>query len=209
MIRLRLICGVLAILGAAAALSSPAVLRAIQSGTIGAIAVTYVQWSGPLIHNQVVGWTLIKDAKSAAAFGAAMTAAARKIYGGGTSLSGAIDYAQTLFAGSGFEASRHTIDVSGDGVNNSGRPPTDARDDAARQATTINGLPILTDVPRLDDYYRDNVIGGPGAFVIPAKNFASFAQAILDKLIREVAESATAPRLSLHKRDSPETAQLR
>lgn len=261
MIRLRLICGALAILvaaaaparatpvdvalvlavdcsgsidsdefalqiqGYAAAMTSPAVLRTIQSGTIGAIAVTYVQWSGPFIHDQVVGWTLIKDAKSAAAFAAAMTAAARKIHGGGTSLSGAIDYAGTLFAGSGFEAGRRTIDVSGDGVNNSGRPPTDARDDAVRQGATINGLPILTDVPLLDDYYRDNVIGGPGAFVIPAKNFASFAQAILDKLIREVAEGATAPRpslrtressdegasaprLSLHKRDSPETAQL-
>jgi Protein of unknown function (DUF1194) len=178
----------LQIRGYAQALTHPSVLRAIRSGSIGAIAVTYVQWSGPAIQNQAVGWTLIKDEKTAAAFAAAMTEAPRRIFGGGTSLSGAIDYAQSLFMGSGFEASRHTIDVSGDGINNRGRQPTDARDEAVRAGITINGLPILTDFATLDRYYADNVIGGPGAFVIPAKDFASFAQAILGKLIREVAE---------------------
>lgn len=179
----------LQIRGYAAALSNPTVIRTIQSGSIGAIAVTYVQWSGPFIHNQAVGWTLIKDATSAADFAAAMTAAPRRIFGGGTSLSGAIDYAQTLFGGSGFEGTRRTIDVSGDGINNSGRRPEDARDEAVHAGFTINGLPILTDFPDLDRYYQDNVVGGPGAFVIPAKDFQSFAQAILDKLIREVADA--------------------
>ena len=183
----------LQIRGYAQALTHPSVVRAIQSGGVGAIAVTYVQWSGPFIQNQVVGWTVIKDEKTAAAFADAMIAAPRRIFGGGTSLSGAIDYARTLFDGSGFETSRHTIDVSGDGTNNSGRRPGDARDEAVHQGITINGLPILTDFPTLDRYYEDNVIGGPGAFVIPAKDFASFAQAILGKLIREVAEVPRTP----------------
>ena len=191
----------LQIRGYAAALTNPKVLHAIRSGSVGAIAVTYVQWSGPFIHNQAVGWTVIKDEKSAAAFAAAMSATPRRIFGGGTSLSGAIDYGASLFSGSGFEAERRTIDVSGDGVNNSGRRPTDARDEAVQAGLTINGLPILTDVATLDRYYADNVIGGPGAFVMPAKDFASFADAILGKLIREVAEGAPAPRLS-------ETAQI-
>jgi hypothetical protein len=186
----------LQIRGYAQALTHPSVLRAIQSGGVGAIAVTYVQWSGPFIQNQVVGWTVIKDEKTATAFAAALTAAPRRIFGGGTSLSGAIDYAQTLFGNSGFEAPRHTIDVSGDGTNNSGRRPGDARDEAVHAGITINGLPILTDFPMLDRYYEENVIGGPGAFVIPAKDFASFAQAILGKLIREVAEGTAAPRPS-------------
>ena len=198
----------LQIRGYAQALTHPSVLRAIQSGSVGAIAVTYVQWSGPFIQSPVVGWTVIKDEKSAAAFATAMTAAPRRIFGGGTSLSGAIDYAQTLFEGNGFEASRHTIDVSGDGINNSGRRPGDARDDAVRAGTTINGLPILTDFPTLDRYYEENVIGGPGAFVMPAKDFATFAQAILGKLIREVAEGAIAPRPSPRKRGSSETARI-
>src|SRR5579883_3331434 len=96
----------LQIRGYAQALTHPSVLRAIRSGGIGSIAVTYVQWSGPFIQNQVVGWTLIKDEKTAAAFAEAMTAAPRRIFGGGTSLSGAIDYTRTLFEGSGFEAQR-------------------------------------------------------------------------------------------------------
>ena len=184
----------LQIRGYAAALTNPKVLNAIRSGGIGAIAVTYVQWSGPLIHNQAVGWMVIKDEASATAFAAALSAAPRRIFGGGTSLSGAIDYALSLFPGSGFEAERRTIDVSGDGVNNSGRRPADARDEAVQAGLTINGLPILTDVATLDRYYAENVIGGPGAFVMPAKDFASFADAILGKLIREVADGATAPR---------------
>ena len=185
----------LQIQGYAAALTNPSVIRTIQSGSLGAIAVTYVQWSGPFIHDQAVGWTVIKDAKSAAEFAAAMTAAPRRIFGGGTSLSGAIDYAGSLFATSGFEGTRRTIDVSGDGTNNSGRRADDARDEAVQGEVTINGLPILTDVPDLDRYYQEHVIGGPGAFVIPAKDFASFAQAILDKLIREVAELRPGDRL--------------
>ena len=183
----------LQIRGYAQALTHPSVLRAIQSGSVGAIAVTYVQWSGPFIQNQVVGWTVIKDEKSAAAFATALTSAPRRIFGGGTSLSGAIYYSISLFPASGFEAARRTIDVSGDGVNNSGRRPTEARDEAVRAGITINGLPILTDFPTLDRYYEENVIGGPGAFVMPAKDFASFAQAILDKLIREVAEVPRMP----------------
>jgi hypothetical protein len=177
----------LQIRGYAQALTHPSVIRAIQSGTIGAIAVTYIQWSGPFIQNQAVGWTLVKDAASAGEFASAMLAARRRIFGGGTSLSGIIDYARPLFGTGGFEGARRTIDISGDGVNNSGRSPGDARDEAVAAGITINGLPILTDFAMLDDYFRDNVIGGPGAFVIPAENFDSFAAAILNKLVREIA----------------------
>jgi hypothetical protein len=130
---------------------------------------------------------LIKDAASAGEFASAMLAARRRIFGGGTSLSGIIDYARPLFGTGGFESGRRTIDISGDGVNNSGRSPADARDEAVRAGITINGLPILTDFASLDEYFRETVIGGPGAFVIPAENFESFAAAILNKLIREIA----------------------
>ncbi len=178
----------LQIRGYASALTHPSVLRAIQSGRIGAIGVTYVQWSGPSIQNQAVGWTVIKDASSARAFADAMLAARRQIFGGGTSLSGAVDYGRTLFGTGGLQSDRRTIDVSGDGINNRGRVPTAARDEAVADGITINGLPILTDFAMLDEYYKDNVVGGPGAFVIPAENFESFAAAILNKLVREIAE---------------------
>ena len=183
----------LQIRGYAAALTHPSVIRAIQSGRTGAIAVTYIQWSGPFIQNQAVGWMLIKDRGSAEAFAKAMLDAQRRIFGGGTSLSGIIDHGRSLFGTGGFEGARRTLDVSGDGINNSGRSPATARDEAVGAGITINGLPILTDFAALDDYFRDNVIGGPGAFVIPAENFESFAAAILNKLIREIAEAPISP----------------
>src|SRR5690606_36705991 len=84
---------------------------------------------------------------------------------------------------------RRVIDISGDGINNSGRLATSARDDALREGVTINGLAILTEVGGLDAYFRQNVVGGEGAFVIAAESFEAFAQAILNKLIREIANA--------------------
>jgi hypothetical protein len=173
--------------GYAAAFRHPAVLAAIQSGARRSIAVTYVQWAGPFLQNQAVGWTLINDGESALEFADRFEAAPRAFYGGGTSLSGVIDYAKTLFPKSGYSGRRRVIDISGDGINNSGRMATSARDDAVREGITINGLAILTEVGGLDNYFRETIMGGEGAFVLAAEDFASFAQAILNKLIREIA----------------------
>jgi hypothetical protein len=173
--------------GYAEAFRNPSVLQAIQSGAGQAIAVTMVQWTGPSLHEQVIGWTFIHDEASAAAFAAAIDATPRKLFRGGTSISGAIDYAMTLFPRSPYQGTRRVIDFSGDGANNSGRPAPDARDDALAQGVSINALPILTLEPDLDDFYRDNVVGGPGAFVIVVHNYDEFAAAILRKLVTEIA----------------------
>jgi hypothetical protein len=105
----------------------------------------------------------------------------------------------TLFDQAPFKAERHTIDISGDGTNNSGRDVTAARDDAVAKGVTINGLVILSERPLawnpehtnppggLEKYYRDHVIGGPGSFVVVAENFNSFGQAIVKKLVAEIA----------------------
>jgi hypothetical protein len=111
----------------------------------------------------------------------------RQLFGGGTSISGAIDYATTLFPKSPFRGGRRVIDVSGDGSNNRGRPVTMARDEAVAAGIGINGLPILALEPDLDRYYYDSVIGGPGAFVVAAHSYETFADAILKKLITEIA----------------------
>src|SRR5262245_1903559 len=163
------------------------VLQAIRSGPNRAIAVTMVQWTGPALQVQPVGWSLVGDEETAAAFAAAIERAPRQLFGGGTSISGAIDYAATLFPMSPFVAPRRVIDVSGDGSNNRGRPVTLARDAAVAAGIGINGLPILALEPDLDRYYYDNVIGGAGAFVVPAQNYETFADAILKKLIAEIA----------------------
>ena len=147
----------------------PACCRPSAPGPNQAIAVTMVQWTGPTLQVQVVGWTLVGDEESAAAFAAAIERAPRQLFSGGTSISGAIDHAMTLFPQSPFRGGRRVIDISGDGSNNRGRPVTLARDEAIAAGVGINGLPILALEPDLDRYYQDNVIGGPGAFVVAAE----------------------------------------
>jgi len=173
--------------GYAAAFRNAQVLNAIRSLGTQSIAVTMFQWTGPFLHIVVADWTLVKDAASAAAFAGGIDAAPRKLFGGGTSISGAIDYARTLLAQSPYKGARRIIDVSGDGSNNSGRPAEMARDEAVTDGIGINGLPILTVEPDLDHYYFTHVIGGPGAFMVPVANYDNFADAILKKLINEIA----------------------
>ena len=149
-----------------------------------------MQWTGPTLQFQVVPWTLIKDEAAIDAFAARIAAAPRELHGGGTSISGAIDYAVNLFRRSPFAGGRRVIDVSGDGANNRGRAAEAARDDAIKAGIIINGLPILELEPDLEEFYRRNVIGGPNAFVVPVERFEEFGDAILKKLILEIAAPA-------------------
>ena len=179
--------------GYAAAFLTRAVLGAIRSGPAQAIAVTMVQWTGPALQVQVVPWTRIGDTESAAALADLIAAAPRRLFGGGTSISGAIDHAMTLWQQSPYHGARRVIDISGDGANNRGRSAAEARDEAVRAGVAINGLPILSLEPELDRYYEDNVIGGPGAFVVAATSYDNFADAILKKLIHEIAARDSGP----------------
>ena len=173
--------------GYVAAFRNPQLLRAIRSGATQAIAVTMVQWTGYALQVQVIPWTLIKDEASANAFAETIEKAPRQLFSGGTSISGAIDHGVGLLAKSEFVGLKRVIDISGDGSNNSGRPVTVARDEAVRAGIVINGLPILSLEPFLDRYYFENVIGGPGAFVIATNSYENFADAVLKKLIIEIA----------------------
>lgn len=173
--------------GYVAAFRHPRVLNAIQSGPTQSIAVIMMQWTGPALQVVTVPWTKISDAASANAFSDKIAEAPRALFGGGTSISGAIDSAMALLFDNPFRAARRVIDISGDGSNNRGRFVNQARDEAVARGVGINGLPILALEPDLDRYFRENVIGGPGAFVIAAKDFETFGEAILKKLIAEIA----------------------
>jgi hypothetical protein len=173
--------------GYAAAFRNPRVLNAIRSLSTESIVVTMVQWTGPELQIQVVPWTLIKDGASIEAFAAAIEQAPRQLFSGGTSISGAIDYAMLLMPTSPYRGIKRVIDISGDGSNNRGRDVVSARDDAVRAGAIINGLPILSLEPDLDRYYFNRVIGGPGSFVVAAANYETFAEAVLRKLILEIA----------------------
>lgn len=176
------------------AMVHPRVLQAIRSGPLGKIAVTYVEWAGVDTQYTVVPWTLIDSDQSAAGFISRLEAAPYNARNW-TSISGAIDYSVRLFEDNGYEGTRRVIDISGDGRTNQGRPSSAARDDAVDAGIVINGLPVVNERMNfyrppeydLDVYYRDNVIGGPGAFMIVAENFNAFTGAILSKLIREIA----------------------
>jgi hypothetical protein len=173
--------------GYVAAFRHSRVLQAIRSGGNQAIAVTMVQWTGPAMQVQVVNWMRIGDERTSESFAAAVEQSPRQLFGGGTSISGALDHAMTLFPKNPFRGGRRVIDVSGDGSNNRGRSVSVARDEAVAAGVGINGLPILALEPDLDRYYYDYVIGGPGAFMIAADRYETFGEAILKKLIAEIA----------------------
>ena len=116
----------------------------------------------------------------------AMRRLSRAFRGDATSIGAALDFCRPLFATSHLRATRQTIDISSDGTNNAGRFPAGARDETVAAGITINALPILSDIAGLDGYFRDEVIGGTGAFVLPALDFDSFGHAIRAKLIREI-----------------------
>jgi hypothetical protein len=182
--------------GYAQAFTHPSVIQAIQSNANRRIAVTFVEWAGSDFQKVVVPWTVISDPESGALFSEAIAREPRSFWGW-TSISGAIDFSMRQFAASPHDSARRVIDVSGDGVNNSGRPSSDARDDAVASGVTINGLVIMNDRPTpgffqmpqppLDEFYRNNVVGGPGAFVIAIDDFTTFAYAIVNKLVKEIA----------------------
>lgn len=172
--------------GYAEAFRNPRILQAITTGAHRRIAVTLVQWSNLHDQRQVVGWTIIEDEDSTSDFADAIAGAAREVPSGSTSISGAVDFAVRLLDEPRFAATRRVIDVSGDGLNNMGRPPAAARDAAVAAGIVINGLAITTDVPALALYYEDNLIGGSGAFALKADSFEDFPEAILKKLLREI-----------------------
>lgn len=173
--------------GYAKAFRSRRVFRSIRSGRLGAIGVTMVQWTGPSLHVVAVPWTRVDSQASIKALADKIDKAPRELFGGGTSISGAIDYSRKLLAKAPWKSARKIIDVSGDGYNSSGRGVHAARDEAVKAGVIINGLPILSLAPGLDQHFADDVIGGPGAFSIPAPSYEKFAEAIQRKLILEIA----------------------
>lgn len=175
--------------GYVAAFRNPQVLNAVRAGMIGSIAVSMFQWTGPRLQREVLPWTILKDEASANALAEGIENVPRLLFGGGTSISGAIDTAVAQFPRGDLRGARRVIDISGDGANTSGRPVTRARDDAVAAGITINGLPILSVEPDLAEHYQESVIGGDGAFMIAAKRFEDFADAVLKKLIAEIASN--------------------
>ena len=186
--------------GYRAAIVDPRVVDAITRGMIGAIGVAYVEWAGLEYQRLVLPWTRIASQADAQVWADRLAEAPRASLSW-TSISAAIDFSRRVLAEAPFEATRRVIDVSGDGVNNSGRAVERARDEAVADGIVINGLPIVNDRPTfgrappipLDLYFEASVIGGPGAFMVVAEDFEAFGQAVRRKLIREIADLGATP----------------
>jgi hypothetical protein len=184
--------------GFAAALLDARVLRAMTGGPKGRIAVIFVEWASEFEQKVIVDWAVIAGESDAKSVSERIREAPRSFWGR-TSISAAIDYSLSLLARSPFQSDRHVIDISGDGTNNHGPDLITARDAAIAKGVTINGLVILSDEPLptnpmhthppggLTAYFERNVIGGPGAFVLEAQSFETFGQALISKLIKEIA----------------------
>jgi len=191
--------------GYAAAIADPRVVRAMTGGPAGRIALCFMEWASSGEQIVIIDWTSVGSEADARKISELIREAPRAFMGR-TSISGAIDYSMGLLGRSPFQAPRRVIDVSGDGTHNSGRPVTVARDEAIAAGVTINGLVILSEVPLptnpqhthppggLTAYYENNVIGGPGAFVLEAESFESFGQLMISKLIKEIASVPARPR---------------
>ena len=180
--------------GIALAVTDPSVMSAIQSGGLQRIAIAYVEWGGPMMAQTMVGWMIVEDGASADAFAAAVLAAPRSQQSY-NAIGDAIDHAAALLDRCPCQPTRRVIDVSGDNPDNrSVRPAPIARDAAVAAGITVNALAILENdpigpsgKPLLVENYESEVIGGPGAFVLPAQDRRDFTRALRQKMVLEIA----------------------
>ena len=173
----------------AVAITDPAVVSAIENTLYGSIAVTYVEWATN--QSTVVDWTVITDMDSAERFAAALIGPPRGA-SGRNAIGSALLYGMAQIDGNDIRGFRRVIDFSGDSMGNTYGPPiTQARDEVVANGITINALPILRDGRfmgiDLPTAYEQNIIGGPGAFVMPAQSGPEFTDAVRRKLILEIA----------------------
>jgi hypothetical protein len=188
--------------GYAEAMRSPEVLNAIASGFDGRIAVTYVEWATVDAQHVVVPWMVIDGAASAEAFAERLMSTPRQAFGRnaiGSALFRGVDMLDT----NAYEGFRRVIDLSADSANSWGGPPIEAgRERAAAAGVVVNGLAVLCRAADcsgrpvrydLERSFAERIITGPGAFVVTADDAPSFADAVRQKLVLEIADIRGAP----------------
>jgi len=188
--------------GYVAALRDPQVLAAIQSGSHGRIAISYIEWAGPSSQTTVLPWTIVDGQETAEQVAQHLEQAPISRLRM-TSISSALARVGQHFESNPYRGIRRVIDISGDGPNNSGAPVEPIRDELVKNGIIINGLPVilrpsqssLFEISFLDRYYADCVIGGPGAFMIPIREKSEFATATRQKMVLEISGLEPPPRL--------------
>ncbi len=172
--------------GLAEAFRHPRVQQAIEAAGPFGVAVIMIQWADSRHQEISVGWTLVHSAADCEAFAQQLDLTPRQVVGGGTAIGGALAFSMLALEGNLYQGGRQVIDVSGDGRANQGEVPNQVRDRAIAAGITVNGLAILNEDPALNVYYKQNVIGGPNAFVLTAPDYEAFRDAMIEKLVKEI-----------------------
>ncbi len=174
--------------GIAYALRSQEVREAVKIGRYQRVGVTLVQWSSTANQSVILPWSVIGSPASLEELATEIEQLPRTVPIGSTSISAVIAKSIHLFNTSPFQTYRRVLDISGDGRNNDGVPPHFLRDVAIAQGISINGLAIVNEIPSLHYYFKNQIIGGYGSFVIKAESYGDYKRAILEKLIREIGD---------------------
>jgi Ca-activated chloride channel family protein len=162
-----------------------------QTSRRGAVYVTLLQWSGSPHQKQMSGWQHLHDKASVLAFAERIETSPREFINYSTAIGEMMAFAGGLFDQRPGRCRRRVVDVSGDGPKNEGREVAPARERLLQSDVTINGLAIIGEEEELAGYYRSEVIGGNGAFMMTAETFNDFPDAIRRKLLREIAPPIT------------------
>ncbi len=175
--------------GLARAFRDPGVIAAIKSTGSNGIAVAVMQWSSANQQQLILPWTQLRNGQEARAFSDRIASITQRRFIGSTGIGGALRAGERQIRRNEFDGRRRSIDVSGDGPNNSGVVPSIIRDQVVATGITINGLTILNESPFLDRYYRREVIGGPNAFVMTVADYQAVVEGMRRKLIREISSA--------------------
>jgi hypothetical protein len=194
--------------GLATAFQSPAVIEAIRAAARKGIVVSIIQWANETNQRVSIDWTMVRGEDDARWLSTQIGSMPRLIQGGHTALSNALAFAMEQIKSNRFEGLRRVIDLSGDGRNNDGLPLRTVRRAVIEQGITINGLAIVNELPLLDRYFRDYLIGGDGAFYIVADDYHAFARAMSEKLVREITSTPLGKTIT-PKQDGRRTASKR
>jgi len=177
----------LQMMGLAAAFRDSDVQTALSANTPNGAMVLVMEWSSAGWQQVNIPWRRLRSPEDAEALARDLADAPRLIYGGGTAIGAALDFARRQFAELPMPVYRRVIDVSGDGSSNQGPTLDASRKQAIAAGITINGLAIINEEADLADYFRLHLIAGIGAFALPATDYNDFAKAIKTKLLREIA----------------------
>jgi hypothetical protein len=176
--------------GMVTALTSPEVEAAFFA-VDAPVALGVFEWSGRYNQEIILDWTMI-NSRAELLRAAEVIGASRRSYNEfPTAMGEALSFGAEMLARAP-RCLQHTIDIAGDGENNEGDGPAHAYRNPAFDSITVNGLVVANAADfqteaRLTQFYADQVLHGPGAFMVVADGFDDYERAMREKLERELA----------------------